>query len=160
GRLAPQLLQAVERAGFRREDVHDDVEVVHQDPIPLAQPLDAARQQPVLALAALEDAIVDRLRLALGVARADDEVVGVPEHTAQVELDDLAGLLVRGVARNLAEQLLGAHRALAPASVPARYSPCAAMYSATAGSTSPSIDSPSRTRSRTIEEEISTSGIF
>ena len=34
------------------------------------------------------------------------------------------------------------------------------MYSATAGSTSPAIGSPSFTRSRTIDEEISTSGIF
>src|SRR5579862_700370 len=71
GDLAPQLLQAVVLARGGREDVNDDVEVVHQDPIALAETLDAARQRAVLALAPFEDAIVDRFGLTLGVARAD-----------------------------------------------------------------------------------------
>src|SRR5271167_89473 len=57
GGLAPELLQPVEGTRFRREDVHHDIEVVHQDPIPLAQALDAARLELVLALATLEDAV-------------------------------------------------------------------------------------------------------
>ena len=51
--------------------------------------LDAARQQAVLLLHVLVDAVVDRLDLAVGAAGGDDEVVGVAEHAAQVELDDL-----------------------------------------------------------------------
>ena len=43
--------------------------------------------------------VVDRLGLAVGVAGADDEEVGVAEHAAQVELDDVDRLAVGGVAR-------------------------------------------------------------
>src|SRR5439155_20332610 len=75
--LAPELLEAVVRAGVGREDVNDHVEVVHEDPAGLAEALDAAGQQAVAVLQALVDAVVDGLRLALGAARADDEVVGV-----------------------------------------------------------------------------------
>ena len=39
---------------------------------------------------------MDRLGLALGVAGADDEVVGVADHAAHVELDDVDRLLVGG----------------------------------------------------------------
>src|SRR3954464_11742041 len=63
GRLAPELLEAVVLAGVRREDVDDDVEVVHEDPARLGQALDAARKQPVVLLHVLVDAIVDRLGL-------------------------------------------------------------------------------------------------
>jgi hypothetical protein len=43
------------------------------------------------------DGIVDRLDLAIGVPRADHEVVGVADHPAEVELDDLERLAVLGV---------------------------------------------------------------
>src|SRR3954452_6708212 len=97
GRLAPELLEAVEVARLRGEDVDDDVEVVHEDPARLGDALDAARKQAVVFLQALVDAVVDRLRLAVRVAGADDEVVGVAEHAAQIELDDVDRLLVGGV---------------------------------------------------------------
>ena len=51
---------------------------------------------------------MDRLGLAPGVARADQEVVGVAEHAAQVELDDVDRLLVLGVAGDLAHELRSA----------------------------------------------------
>ena len=62
-----------------REDVDDDVEVVHEDPARLGEALDAARQQAVVVLQPLVDPVVDRLGLAVGVAGADDEVVGVAD---------------------------------------------------------------------------------
>src|SRR5215211_2627898 len=93
-RLAPELLEAVELARLRREDVDDHVEVVHQDPARLGEALDAAREDSVPLLEAEVDAVVDRLGLAIRVARADDEEVGVAEHAAEVELGDVDGLLV------------------------------------------------------------------
>ena len=60
--------------------------------------LDAARQQAVVLLDPLVDAVVDRLGLAVGVAGADDEVVRVAEHAAEVELDDVDRLHVGRVA--------------------------------------------------------------
>src|SRR5215217_6969669 len=102
--LAPELLEPVELARVRREDVDDDVEVVHQDPARLREALDAARQQAVLLLEALMDAVVDGLRLAVGVARADDEEVRVAEHAAEVELGDVYRLLVGREVRDLARE--------------------------------------------------------
>ncbi len=80
--LAPELLEAVEVARLRREDVHHDVEVVKEDPARLAQALDPSGEQVVLLLEALVDPVVDRLGLTVGVARADDELVRVAEHAA------------------------------------------------------------------------------
>src|SRR4051794_11522503 len=84
-RLAPELLEAVEVARVGREDVHDDVEVVHEDPAGLGQAFDAAWGDPVVLLEALADAVGDRLRLAVRVAGADDEAVRVVEHAGDVE---------------------------------------------------------------------------
>src|SRR5205823_8214169 len=72
--LAPQLLEPIERARLRREDVHDAVEVVHQDPAGLPVALRAPWQQPGRVLQLFVDRVVDRLRLALRVAGADHEV--------------------------------------------------------------------------------------
>src|ERR1700690_4264725 len=49
GPLAPQLLEPVELARLGREDVHDDVEVVHQDPTGLRRALNPPWQRAVLA---------------------------------------------------------------------------------------------------------------
>src|SRR4051794_23640859 len=78
-RLAPELLEAVEVARVRGEDVDDHVEVVHQDPARLREALDAAREEPVVLLEPFGDAVGDRLGLPVRVARADDEAIGVVE---------------------------------------------------------------------------------
>src|SRR5262245_5027304 len=92
--LAPELLAAVEVARVRGEDVHDAVEVVEQDPAGLAIALGAAREEAVVGvLQLLVDRVVDRLRLALGVAGADHEVVGVADNPAQVDHADVDRLL-------------------------------------------------------------------
>ncbi len=66
----------------------------------------------------------------VGVSRADHEVVGVAEHVAQVELDDVDRLLVGGEARDLARELGSLHQLAARARAP--YRPCSATYPATA----------------------------
>src|SRR4051812_10564432 len=93
--LAPELLQAVEGAGVGGEDVDDRVQVVHQHPARFAGSFRAARDHPV-ALQVLVDRVVDCLRLALGVARADHEEVRVSDHPAHVEHADVDRLAVRG----------------------------------------------------------------
>src|SRR3954449_11599226 len=107
--VAPQLLEAVELAHLGDEDVDDDVEVVHQDPARLAGALDTARQLAVVLLEALVDRVVDRLGLAVGVARADDEEVRVARHAAQVEHGEVEGLLVGRVGRGELREALGGH---------------------------------------------------
>ena len=89
------------------------------------QALDAARQQAVVVLQRLVDAVVDRLDLAGGVARADEEEVRVAEDAAHVELDDVDRLLVGRVGGDRLGELLWGHR----------YSLPRAMRSATASGT-------------------------
>src|SRR5215213_11382179 len=48
GYIAPQLLEPVEAAGVRREDVQDDVEVVGQDPGRLARPFHGRRDHAII----------------------------------------------------------------------------------------------------------------
>jgi hypothetical protein len=43
------------------------------------------------------DRVVDRLDLAVGAAGADHEVVGVADHVAEVEFDDVESLAILGV---------------------------------------------------------------
>src|SRR3954453_5811964 len=130
-RFAPELLEAVELARLGREDVDDHVEVVHEDPARLRDAFDAPREQAVLLLHVLVDAVVDGLDLAVGAAGGDHEVVGVAQHAAKVELDDLLRLDVGRIAGDEVGEAgrfefgSGAHR----------YSPSEMMYSATASGT-------------------------
>src|SRR3954466_7703895 len=106
-RLAPELLEAVVLARLRREDVDDYVEVVHEDPARLAQAFDAPREQAVLLLHVLVNAVVDRLGLAVGAAGGDHEIVGVAEDAAQVELEDVDRLDIARVAGDEGGELGG-----------------------------------------------------
>ena len=62
--LAPQLLEAVERARLGREDVQHAVEVVEQDPLALAPALAALRQQALVVLQGQLDLLGDGLDVA------------------------------------------------------------------------------------------------
>src|SRR5215208_6625656 len=100
--FAPQVFEPVVLACLGREDVHDHVPVVHEDPAGLAVALGAAGQEAVVAalLQLLVDPVVDRLRLALGVARGDHEEVRVGDDSAQVDHADVDRLLVGGDLRD------------------------------------------------------------
>ena len=107
--LAPQLLERVEVARLGREDVDDHVEVVHEDPLRLLRALHPARQEAVVLLHALVDAVVDRLGLAIGVAAGHEEEVGVVEHAAHIQRDDVCGLDVTGIAGDGFHELFRSH---------------------------------------------------
>src|SRR5688572_2426586 len=96
--FAPEVFQPVVLACLGREDVHDHVPVVEQDPAGFAGALGAAGEQAVVGalLQLLVDPVVDRLRLALRVARADHEEVGVGDDPAQVDHADVDRFLVGG----------------------------------------------------------------
>src|SRR3954464_6713915 len=117
--LAPELFQPVKGPRLRREYVHDAVEVVHEDPARLAVAFDATRQQSGRALQLEVNGVVDRLRLALGVARADHEVVRVADRVAQVEQPHVDRLLV---VRDLRDPL-GQRQRLARIGVRGAHSP-------------------------------------
>src|SRR3954468_5053487 len=157
--LAPELLEPVEVARLRREDVDDDVEVVHEDPARLADALDAARQQALVLLEAQVDAVVDGLRLTVGRAGDDDEEVGVARHLAQVEHDDVGSLLVRRVGRGGGGEPLGAHGHAAGLPAGWRYSERARIASTTESGTRYRIGRPAATRSRIAEDDRSMRGM-
>ena len=131
------------------------------------EPFDAPRQHPVVLLHPEVDAVVDRLGLAVGVAGADDEVVGVADHAVQVEHEHVDRELVGGVAGDpvgdlgavrlgrggIARERLGL---IAPPPGRGRARRCT---SATASGTSQRSGRPSATRARIIEEEMSMRGI-
>ena len=79
--------------------------------------------------------VVDGLRLAVGVTGRDHEVVGVAEHAAQIELDDVLRLDVRRVARDELGELGRLHRLCRGARRAHAYSPSDEMYDATASGT-------------------------
>src|SRR5438128_1604216 len=94
-RLGPVLLELVEVALERREDVDDDRAEVDEDPV--GGRLAFATDRPDAPLAeGLEDPVGDGTQLALGTAGADDEVVGDGREPGKVEEDDVGGLLVLG----------------------------------------------------------------
>src|SRR5215213_9224116 len=89
------LFEAVVLAFGWREDVDDDRPEVDQDPVRGRRPLPADRLRALIPQAA-DDAARDRLELPFGAAGADHEVVGHRRQLAEVEQDDVGGLLVLG----------------------------------------------------------------
>ena len=125
-RLAPQPFEAVELARDGREDVDDHVEVVHQHPLRAPRPFHPPWQDAELTLGALVDSVVDRLHLAVGVAGADQEEVGVADQPAHVELEHVVRLLLQGEPGQLARQLGGGEHLRGWAHAPAPPAPAAA----------------------------------
>lgn len=92
--VVPQVLEAVELARLGGEDVHDDVDVVADDPRRLLLALDRARQKVVLVLQPAVHLVPDPLCLARVATRRHDEVVGVGADGLHIEDDDVAAELV------------------------------------------------------------------
>src|SRR5688572_12856188 len=160
--FAPEVFQPVVLACLGREDVHDHVPVVEQDPAGFAGALGAAGEQAVVGalLQLLVDPVVDRLRLALRVARADHEEVGVGDDPAQVDHADVDRLLVGGDRGDPLGELGGVgrrvdrrHEVTASSARPAPYRSCEVMYSATLSGTRYRIGAPSRTRRRIADDD-------
>jgi hypothetical protein len=89
GHVAPELLETVVAASFRREDVQDDVEVVGEDPVPLRRAFDRPRPQPVVALQSPLHLVEDGVRLPWIPAGAEHEEVRVGADRPQIEDDDV-----------------------------------------------------------------------
>lgn len=93
GSVAPQSLEAVERAFLIDEHMHNEVDVVHEDPLRSTPALDTVRAKPELAAQSFLDAVRDGEDLAVRGAVADDEEVGDVALAAKVEDDQVGGLL-------------------------------------------------------------------
>jgi hypothetical protein len=90
-----QALEAVEGALLGGEDVDDEVDVVHQDPLALAAAFDGVGVDAEVALEADLDLVGDGDVLALVGAVADEEVVGEAAlGGVEGEDADVFGLLV------------------------------------------------------------------
>src|SRR6266508_2345179 len=92
-RIAPQTLEAIERALLGDERVHDHVAEVDEHPAAAAQPLDAERTAARLRRL-LHDALRDPLDLTLAASAEDHEQVGDRRDLRYVHDDDVLGLLV------------------------------------------------------------------
>ena len=96
--VAPEAFQPVELALLVDENVNDDVDEVHQDPIGDATPLDVFR----LATRLREQPFLDRVGDRQGLARrrpvANDEIVGEVAKAPEVKNENVFSLFVgRGI---------------------------------------------------------------
>src|ERR671914_2304124 len=94
--VAPQPLEVVEGALLRPEDVHDHVDVVEEPPARVTLAFAPRRADIELLLQGALDLIDHRLDLAGGSGGADHEVVRDHDQLADVQDDDVLGLLRRG----------------------------------------------------------------
>lgn len=95
GGIPPQLLQPVEVALFAHEDVDHEVHVVHQDPLSDAPALDVGWTPPELLAQPFLDGLGDGQDLSLGIAVAYDELIGDVAQTAEIQDQQVFGLLVQ-----------------------------------------------------------------
>ena len=77
--VTPQALQCVEHAVFVVLDVDDDIRVVKQDPAALAAAFAANRTNLELLGELVFDLVDDRIDLALGGSRGNQECIGDAE---------------------------------------------------------------------------------
>lgn len=90
----PQTFQIVVAAFVGQEQMNDDVAVVHQHPAALPRALDREGEACVAFLHTFADVIHQRFELPVAGTGADDEKVRNDRIRAQVEQDDILGLLV------------------------------------------------------------------
>jgi len=102
-----QAFEAVERTFFRREDVDDEIDVVHEDPLGLATAFDGVGIGAEVALQADLDFVGDGDVLALVGAVADEEVVGEAA-LGRVECEDadVFGFFVFAGCRGCEQELI------------------------------------------------------
>lgn len=98
--LSPQSFKIVELALFGREDVDDEIAVVHQDPAPVVVALGMRRVRACNSQL-LDDVVGDGLSLRPGISGAHDEAVGERAETSEVQNHHMDRLLVeRGFNRD------------------------------------------------------------
>jgi len=105
--VGPEAFEVVVITHSILEDVHDDVSVVEERPMPA---LDAFGRQGFISLLshAFDDSFADRVDVHIRAAGADDEEVGYLgrlRSTADVEDDEVAGLAVERELGDASDQL-------------------------------------------------------
>ena len=94
-RLLPEPFQTVKIPLLRRKHMHDDVAEIEQHPAGFGRAFDAG-----LACSRSDQFFIqridDRAQLSFVLRRANHEVVGNRRQGAQIEHDDIVGLLVLG----------------------------------------------------------------
>lgn len=92
--LVPQLLKFVAAALPFREGMHNDRPKIDQQPASFGVALDAGRLEPMRFPRRLGDPVHERSQLALARTRADHKEIGEDRLAAQIQQDDIIGLLV------------------------------------------------------------------
>ncbi len=91
--MAPEAFEAVVFALFRVEDMDQEVAVIAEDPAGVVVAFDVMRALTGVEFHLHGDLVPDGLDLGLVLAGADEEEVGEGGDFAEVEDDDVAGLL-------------------------------------------------------------------
>src|SRR3989442_7335395 len=101
--IAPQPLEVVEQTRVGRKDVHDEIEVVEQNPF--RSVAFEVRLGPALNGERVDHRIGNRANLARVAARANQAIIGEPRGVPQIQHDEIDGLLVLGGADGRIELL-------------------------------------------------------
>lgn len=94
--IAPEIFKAVDPTLLGVEDVHEHFVVIDHNPLARGIPVDGVRPHAMIIAELILDLARDGLEMRLGGAGADDEEVGQAGDIAQVDRNDVFGLLVRG----------------------------------------------------------------
>jgi cobalamin-dependent methionine synthase I len=93
--LVPELVEIIEFTLFSAENMHDDIAIIEQEPAGVEAAF-AVKRQDAFLFQALLDFIVDSAELPLAFAGANNEIVGKPADTMNVQQYDVAGLFIAG----------------------------------------------------------------
>lgn len=104
--VGPQALQVVVVAVFFLEDVHDEIDVVQEDPHALPLALSAERLYPVSHVEGMFDLFCDRPYLPVIVPATYEEVVGDNQLIRDIQDRDPLGFLARSRGRGCEDQFL------------------------------------------------------
>ena len=90
----PDIFQLVEGPLAGGKNVHDNIDIVHENPARLGLTLDAARSIIVPGLQGLGHAVDDGFELPVTGAGANDEVINVRGEVLNIQQDNVCALLL------------------------------------------------------------------
>ena len=93
--FVPELVEIIEFTLGGTEDVHDNIAVIEQQPPGVEAALAVIRQDAFLFQAFI-DFIVDSAELPLAFTGADNEIIGKPAPTLDIQQHNVTGLSIAG----------------------------------------------------------------
>ena len=95
-RITPQTFQRVELSLFVKKNMHQNIRIIHHQPLAGYRTFRGQRRNMRMLSDSFPDAAIDGLEMRFRRTGADHKEVGERRNPAQVENDDVLGLLIFG----------------------------------------------------------------